>query len=103
VGKISNPDISEALHIELRSAINDLAKSVQVAATRIKLRAQCSATIKDAAKVEKIAKTLRAGATSAGKPIERPEASLAPTPKANSRTIQAVFMRWRRSIPPVLG
>ena len=78
MGKISNPDISEVLHIELRSAINDLAKSVQVAATRIKLRAECAAAIKDAAKTENIAKTLRAVATFSDKTTEHPESPLAP-------------------------
>ena len=78
MGKISNPDISEALHIELRSAITDLAKSVQVAATRIKLRTKCTAAMKDAAKAENVAAALRVAATSADRTTEQPEAPLAP-------------------------
>ena len=55
MGKVPDQDLSEVLHIELRSAVEDLEKSVRVAATHIKLRAKCSAAIEDAAKTEKIA------------------------------------------------
>jgi hypothetical protein len=78
VGKISKPDIPEALYIELRSVVHDLATSATAAAARMKLRAECSAIIKDAEKTESIAKTLRAAASAAGKTVDEPRASLAP-------------------------
>ena len=56
MSKIPDENISDVLHIELCSAINDLAKSVEVAVTRIKLRAECNAAITDAEKAEKAAK-----------------------------------------------
>jgi hypothetical protein len=68
-----DPDLSDALHIELRSAINDLAKSVQVAVLRINLRAECDATIADAEKTELAAKNFRAAmATEAAEQAEVP-------------------------------
>ena len=78
MGKISNPDIPEALYIELRSAVRDLAKSATAAATRMKLRAECSAIIKNAEKTETIAKKLRAVASASRKSRVEPEAPLAP-------------------------
>ena len=49
----------DALHVELCSAITDLAKSVDVAVSRIALRARCNAAIVDAAKAERAADVLR--------------------------------------------
>jgi hypothetical protein len=83
MGEISDPDIPEVLHIELRSAVDDLAKSVKVAATHIKLRAKCSAAIEDAAKAEKIAAIFRAAAISSNAATDQPEVSLAPEAQSN--------------------
>ena len=57
--------MEEALHLELCTAIADLAKSVDVAVTRIALRSKCTAAIADAAKVERAAEALRAAALDA--------------------------------------
>ena len=81
MGKIQDPDIPEVLHIELRSAVDDLAKSVKVAATHIKLRAKCSAAIEDAAKAEQIAAIFRTAAVSSNAATDQPEVSLAPSSK----------------------
>jgi len=54
---------ADALHSELCSAIADLAKSVDIAVTQMKLRAQCTAAIANATKVEHAAELLRATAT----------------------------------------
>ena len=54
---------ADALHAELCSAIADLAKSVDIAVTQMKLRAQCTAAIANATKVEHAAELLRAIAT----------------------------------------
>ena len=54
---------ADALYAELCSAIADLAKSVDIAVTQMKLRAQCTATIANATKVEHAAELLRATAT----------------------------------------
>src|SRR4029078_9018769 len=54
---------ADALHAELCSAIADLAKSVGIAVTQMKLRAQCTAAIANATKVEHAAEVLRATAT----------------------------------------
>jgi hypothetical protein len=83
MGKIQDPDIPEVLHIELRSAVDDLAKSVKVAATHIKLRAECSAAIENAAKAEKIATIFRAAALSSNAKTDQPEVSLAPEVQSN--------------------
>jgi hypothetical protein len=83
MGKISDPDIPEVLHIELRSAVDDLAKSVKVATTHIKLRAKCSAAIEDAAKAEKIAAIFRTAAASSNATTDQPEVSLAPEAQSN--------------------
>ena len=63
---------ADALYAELCSAIADLAKSVDIAVTQMKLRAQCTATIANATKVEHAAELLRATATqSAAEKTER--------------------------------
>src|SRR5260221_3146261 len=59
MGDVSDSD-PETLHIELCGAINDLAKSVEVAVSRLKLRAECAVVIADAGNVESAAETLRA-------------------------------------------
>jgi len=56
---------AEALHLELCAAIADLAKSVDVAVTRIALRSKCTAAIADAAKVKRVAEAPRAAALDA--------------------------------------
>ena len=64
MGKVSKAKTAaDALHAELCSAIADLAKSVDIAVTQMKLRAQCTAAIANAAKVEHAAELLRATAT----------------------------------------
>src|SRR4029079_4710946 len=71
MGKMSKAKTAaDALHAELCSAIADLAKSVDIAVTQMKLRAQCTAAIANAKKVERAAEVLRATATqsSAKKP-----------------------------------
>jgi hypothetical protein len=83
MGKIQDPDIPEVLHIELRSAVDDLAKSVKVAATHIKLRAECSAAIEDATKAETIAKIFRIAALSSNVKTNQPDVPLAPETQAN--------------------
>jgi hypothetical protein len=83
VGKIPDQDIPEVLYIELRSAVEDLEKSVRVAATHIKLRAECSAAIEDAAKAEKIAAIFRAAAISSNATIDQADVSLAPQTQNN--------------------
>ena len=74
MGKMSKAKTAtDALHAELYSAIADLAKSVDIAVTQMKLRAQCTATIANATKVEHAAELLRATATqSAAKRLSRP-------------------------------
>ena len=73
MGKISKAKTAaDALHAELCSAIADLAKSVDIAVTQMKLRAQCTAAIANATKVERAAELLRATATrSSAKKTER--------------------------------
>ena len=64
MGKVSKAKTEpDALHAELCGAIADLAKSVDIAVTQMKLRAQCTAAIANAAKVEHAAELLRATAT----------------------------------------
>ena len=64
MGKMSKgKTAADALHAELCSAIADLAKSVDIAVTQMKLRAQCTAAIANARKVEHAAELLRATAT----------------------------------------
>jgi len=74
MGDVSDSD-PETLHIELCGAINDLAKSVEVAVTRLKLRAECAVVIADAGKVESAAETLRAVAKD---PTTQGDVSLVP-------------------------
>ena len=63
MGKMSKAKTAaDALHAELCSAIADLAKSVDIAVTQMKLRAQCAAAIANATKVEHAAELLRAAA-----------------------------------------
>ena len=73
MGKVSKAKTAaDALHAELCSAIAALAKSVDIAVTQMKLRAQCTATIANATKVGHAAELLRATATqSSAKKTER--------------------------------
>lgn len=71
---VSEPD-PETLYIELCGAVNDLAKSAQVAVARMKLRAECAAVIADAEKVGNAAETLRGAAKD---PTAQGDASLVP-------------------------
>ena len=81
MSKIPDENISDVLHIELCSAINDLAKSVEVAVTRIKLRAECDAAIADAEKAEDAAATLRSVTASSVDTCEQAEVPLVPAVK----------------------
>ena len=94
---------ADALYAELCSAIADLAKSVDIAVTQMKLRAQCTATIANATKVEHAAELLRATATqSAAKKTERVSIVLPVLDFQKSRreknARQAVFNS--RDVPP---
>ena len=73
MGKMSKAKTAaDTLHADLCTAIADLAKSVDIAVTRMTLRAQCTAAIANAAKVEHAAELLRATATrSSAKKTER--------------------------------
>ena len=63
MGKVSKAKTAaDTLHAELCTAIADLAKSVDIAVTQMKLRAQCTAAIANATKVEHAAELLRAAA-----------------------------------------
>src|SRR5690242_14718582 len=70
--EISEAVTSDGLHRELCAAIADLAKSVDVAVTRMALRAKCTEAIAGAAEVERAAEALRAAAleADAGDPQE---------------------------------
>ena len=78
MGKMSKAKTAaDALHAELCSAIADLAKSVDIAVTQMRLRAQCTAAITNATKVEHAAELLRVTAMqSPAKKAER--ASIVP-------------------------
>ena len=107
---------ADALYAELCSAIADLAKSVDIAVTQMKLRAQCTAAIANATKVEHAAELLRATATqSAAEKTER--AIIVPPvlafPKSrrekNARQASSVRATYRQvkplriSMPPANG
>jgi CRISPR/Cas system CMR subunit Cmr4 (Cas7 group RAMP superfamily) len=84
-------DISEAdpkvLHIELCGAIKDLAKSVEIAVARMKLRAECAVVIADTEKVEDAAETLRAVAI---EPATPGDTSLVPA-ALSSDPVDAIY------------
>jgi hypothetical protein len=64
MGKVSKAKTAaDDLHAELCSAIAALAKSVDIAVTQMKLRAQCTAAIANATKVEHAAELLRVTVT----------------------------------------
>ncbi len=75
VSESVNAATPTALHAELCTAINDLAKSVDVAVMRMRLRAKCTVAIADTVKVTRAAEALRAAAIGGAK---RDEVSLAP-------------------------
>ena len=87
--KNSVPHTPDALHLELCASIADLAKSVDVAVTRIALRSKCTAAIADAAKVERAAEALRAAALEAEK-AEPHEVTLVPAVKGLEKAWQPV-------------
>jgi hypothetical protein len=94
---------ADALHSELCSAIADLAKSVDIAVTQMKLRAQCTATIANATKVEHAAELLRATATQSlaektEQAIVVPPALAFPKSCREKNGRQAVFSS--RDVPP---
>ena len=64
MGKIAETANSEALHVELCTAIADLAKSVDFAVKRMALRAEFNAAIVDANKAELAAQSLQIAASS---------------------------------------
>ncbi len=53
----------DVLHVELCAAINDLARSVDVAITRIVLGTECAATTADTDKTECVAEVIRVSAS----------------------------------------
>ena len=83
MGKITNAYIPDVLHIELCSAISDLAKSVDVAVKRIALRSKCSTAIADAEKTESFAEALRTAATE-----EAEQATLVPNVLMAAHSVQ---------------
>lgn len=92
MSKIPDENISDVLHIELCSAINDLAKSVEVAVTRIKLRAECNAAITDAEKAEKAAATLRFITASSDETPEQCEVALVPELKFHKAAQESSYI-----------
>lgn len=102
MGKISKAKTAaDALHAELCGAIADLAKSVDIAVTQMKLRAQCTAAIANATKVERAAELLRATATQpSAKKTER--VSIVPLDSQKSRREKnARQTKFRsREVPP---
>lgn len=68
MGKIAETENAEALHIELCTAIADLAKSVEFAVKRMALRAEFNAAIVDADKAEHAAQVLQIAAS--GEPTD---------------------------------
>jgi hypothetical protein len=88
MGEIFGTAAGDAFHRELCAAIADLAKSVDVAVTRMALRAKCTAAIADAAKVERAAEALRAAALEA-EPDEPQEITLVPAIQTVEKTSQA--------------
>jgi len=87
--KILDPPTPEALHVELCTAIADLAKSVDVAVTHMALRSKCTTAIADAAKVERAAEALRAAALEAEK-AEPQEITLVPAELAAEKARQPI-------------
>lgn len=77
MGKLQKTTVADALHAELAAAIADLAKSVDVAARRIMLRAKLETAIAGAAETERAADALRAAALNATT-VESNKTSLAP-------------------------
>jgi len=73
--KSKNTTASDTLHTELCAAIADLAKSVEIAAARMALRAKITATIADAANAECAAETLRAVAAPSTQMAEQEQVS----------------------------
>jgi hypothetical protein len=69
---MGNDPVSDALHHELCAAIAELAKSVDVAAKRMALRAKFTSAIIDARKAERVAEALRAAA------VQNDERAIAP-------------------------
>ena len=95
---------ADALYAELCSAIADLAKSVDIAVSQMKLRAQCTATIANATKVEHAAELLRATATQSAATEKTEQAIVVPPVMAFPKSCrekngrQAVFSS--RDLPP---
>ena len=69
---------ADTLHAELCAAIADLAKSVEVAVTRMALRARCTTAIADAATAERAAELLRVAAVHSPEAEEQEETALVP-------------------------
>lgn len=80
-----NEATGDDLHGELCAAIADLAKSVDIAVTRMALRAKCSAAIADASKAERAAELLRAVVMSSPKVEGQEEVTLVPLLATTSR------------------
>ncbi len=76
--QISNEAVTDTLHAELCAAIADLAKSVEVAVTRMALRARCTTAIADAATAEHAAELLRVAAEHSTGAEEQQNTTLVP-------------------------
>src|SRR4029079_8451911 len=70
---MGNDPVSDALCYELFAAIAELAKSVDVAAKRMALRAKFTTAIIDARKAERVAEALRAAAVQNNEPPIAPD------------------------------
>lgn len=86
--KSRNTTASDALHTELCAAIAELAKSVEIAAARMALRAKITATIADAGKAECAAETLRAVAAHSTQMAEQEQVSCEAVVATTERLLQ---------------
>jgi hypothetical protein len=85
VRQISDEATTDNLHAELCAAIADLVKSVEVAVTRMALRARCTTAIADAATAEHAAELLRVAAIHSTATEEQQKATLVPLVAASLR------------------
>jgi hypothetical protein len=85
VRQFSDEATTDTLHAELCAAIADLAKSVEVAVTRMALRARCTTAIADAATAEHAAELLRVASVHSKQTEEQQKATLVPLVAAPRR------------------
>ena len=83
--QISDEATTDTLHAELCAAIADLVKSVEVAVTRMALRARCTTAIADAATAEHAAELLRVAAMHSTETEEQQKTTLVPLAAASLR------------------